>query len=176
MDNAKRQAECAEGRDAPREGGEHLMGENGHAIKVGNLTSWQTFLSRRTDEMAAASTPASDDIDMSRAGAVNAEYNDSAVVAPPARVAAGAPVDAAAYKALYERSIRDPRGFWGDMARDTLHWFRAPTEVCVRRARDAVTPRAPPARARSPCPPLCPPTASTAPSRRVTSGGSPTAS
>ncbi|DBA01130.1 TPA: hypothetical protein N0F65_001758 [Lagenidium giganteum] len=28
------------------------------------------------------------------------------------------------YKALYQRSIEDPAGFWGDLARQNLHWFR----------------------------------------------------
>ncbi|MBA3936132.1 MAG: acetate--CoA ligase [Planctomycetes bacterium] len=28
------------------------------------------------------------------------------------------------YQALYDRSIRDPDGFWGDMARTFLHWKR----------------------------------------------------
>jgi acetyl-CoA synthetase len=28
------------------------------------------------------------------------------------------------YKAMYERSIRDPQGFWGEMAERHLHWFK----------------------------------------------------
>lgn len=30
----------------------------------------------------------------------------------------------AEYDALYKRSINDPSGFWGELARKELHWFR----------------------------------------------------
>jgi len=33
------------------------------------------------------------------------------------------------YKQLYDRSIKDPQGFWGDMARENLSWFRDFKEV-----------------------------------------------
>src|SRR3954471_17826583 len=29
-----------------------------------------------------------------------------------------------AYEELYQRSIRDPEKFWGDLAREELHWFK----------------------------------------------------
>lgn len=52
------------------------------------------------------------------------------VYAPPAHVSAGAHVSSLeSYKALYGRSIADPKGFWGEMARTNLTWFRDFTEV-----------------------------------------------
>ena len=33
-------------------------------------------------------------------------------------------IDEAAYQAMYERSIRDPEGFWAEMANEHVHWFR----------------------------------------------------
>ena len=33
-------------------------------------------------------------------------------------------IDEAAYRAMYERSLADPEGFWADMANEHVHWFR----------------------------------------------------
>ena len=33
------------------------------------------------------------------------------------------------YKAMYQRSIDDPKGFWGEQAAELLDWFEPPTEV-----------------------------------------------
>ena len=55
----------------------------------------------------------------------HSEYDGAALHEPPAGIAAGSHCGSlAAYKAMYERSIRDPQGFWGETARSTLHWFR----------------------------------------------------
>ncbi len=40
------------------------------------------------------------------------------------------------YKAIHDRSLRDPEGFWGDAARE-LHWFRRWDEVLRWSAPDA---------------------------------------
>ncbi len=45
-----------------------------------------------------------------------------------AETAAGAHVDAAAYEAMYRRSIEDPEGFWAEQAR-SLDWIRPFTKV-----------------------------------------------
>lgn len=37
-------------------------------------------------------------------------------------------IDAAKYEELYERSIKDPEGFWGDMA-ERISWFQKPTKI-----------------------------------------------
>jgi len=37
-------------------------------------------------------------------------------------------VKEADYRAMYERSIRDPNGFWQDQAK-RIHWFKAPTKI-----------------------------------------------
>jgi acetyl-CoA synthetase len=37
-------------------------------------------------------------------------------------------IDPAAYKDMYERSIRDPDGFWGEAAKH-LDWIKAPTQI-----------------------------------------------
>ena len=33
-------------------------------------------------------------------------------------------IDEATYQAMYQRSIKDPEGFWADMANEHVHWFR----------------------------------------------------
>ena len=33
------------------------------------------------------------------------------------------------YRALYERSIQDPDGFWGDVATEEIHWFEKWSKV-----------------------------------------------
>ncbi len=59
------------------------------------------------------------------------EVNDAVVYPPPAALA-GAHIDSLAkYKAMHERSIKDPNGFWGEMAKENLTWFRDFKEVCV---------------------------------------------
>ncbi len=50
------------------------------------------------------------------------------VIPVPADVAASALVDAATYRAMYERSIRDPDGFWGEHGK-RIDWIRPYTKV-----------------------------------------------
>jgi acetyl-CoA synthetase len=40
----------------------------------------------------------------------------------PAAFRAEAHIDAEKYQAMYRRSLDDPEGFWGEMAREFLHW------------------------------------------------------
>ena len=40
----------------------------------------------------------------------------------------GTHCDAAKYQAMYERSVKDPEGFWGEMAQ-RLDWFKKPTKI-----------------------------------------------
>ncbi|WP_407540058.1 acetate--CoA ligase [Deinococcus radiomollis] len=47
---------------------------------------------------------------------------DEAPVFPSAEFAASASLNAEQYRAMYERSMNDPEGFWGDIAQE-LHWF-----------------------------------------------------
>ena len=42
----------------------------------------------------------------------------------PAEVAANAHIDAAAYEAMYKRSIDDPDGFWAEQADKFVTWFK----------------------------------------------------
>jgi acetyl-CoA synthetase len=46
----------------------------------------------------------------------------------PAEWATRAHVDAAKYRDMYTRSIKDPNGFWAQEAK-RLHWFRTPTQI-----------------------------------------------
>ncbi len=46
----------------------------------------------------------------------------------PADIAASALVDDAKYKAMYEQSVKDPDGFWGEQAK-RLDWFKPFTKV-----------------------------------------------
>jgi acetyl-CoA synthetase len=49
---------------------------------------------------------------------------------PPAEFAAKAKIGSQqAYEELYERAKADPEKFWGDLARQELHWFRPFTKV-----------------------------------------------
>jgi acetyl-CoA synthetase len=48
---------------------------------------------------------------------------------PSADMAANAHIDAAKYKVMYDRSISDPDGFWGDAARERLDWIKPFTKV-----------------------------------------------
>jgi acetyl-CoA synthetase len=47
---------------------------------------------------------------------------------PSAAITAKAHITAAQYDALYQRSITDPDGFWGDMA-ERITWFKKPTKI-----------------------------------------------
>jgi acetyl-CoA synthetase len=47
---------------------------------------------------------------------------DEKVYPVPAEFAAHAYIDAAKYEAMYNRSIDDPEGFWGDMAEEFVSW------------------------------------------------------
>lgn len=58
----------------------------------------------------------------------NKENTKAETFLPPADIAANAYIDAAKYDALYERSITDPEGFWGEMA-DRIDWFKKPTKI-----------------------------------------------
>jgi len=42
----------------------------------------------------------------------------------PADFAAQANINAEQFDTLYQRSVEDPEGFWGDMAREYLSWFK----------------------------------------------------
>ena len=46
----------------------------------------------------------------------------------PAKIAAEALVDDAKYKAMYEQSVKDPDGFWGEQAK-RLVWSKPFTKV-----------------------------------------------
>ncbi|MCP3662816.1 MAG: acetate--CoA ligase [Gammaproteobacteria bacterium] len=48
----------------------------------------------------------------------------SKVYPVPAEVAANAHIDAARYEEMYQRSIDDPDGFWGEQAKDYLTWSK----------------------------------------------------
>ena len=59
-----------------------------------------------------------------------AEKMDSSVeiFEPSDEIKSRAHIKAADYETLYKRSIDDPEGFWGDMAK-RLDWFKAPTKI-----------------------------------------------
>ena len=46
----------------------------------------------------------------------------------PAEWAKRAHVDAAKYNEMYDRSIKDPNGFWAEQAK-RLHWYRTPSKI-----------------------------------------------
>ncbi|MEL6188997.1 MAG: acetyl-coenzyme A synthetase N-terminal domain-containing protein, partial [Myxococcota bacterium] len=46
----------------------------------------------------------------------------------PASIAAEAKIDDAKYKAMYERSVSDPEGFWAEQA-ERISWYKKPTKI-----------------------------------------------
>ena len=70
------------------------------------------------------------DLDVPPSSVPEHGVDDAVAVAPPSRVSEGAHISSMAeYRALYDRSMKDPNEFWADMARKHLHWFRDFTEV-----------------------------------------------
>ncbi len=67
--------------------------------------------------------------------------HENRVFAPPADAAArlgGAWIESMeAYHALHRRSIEDPEGFWGEAAREHLHWFKPFSKVLEWNCPDA---------------------------------------
>jgi hypothetical protein len=77
---------------------------------------------------APAAAPAMD-LD-AHGSSASSDVNNSASYPPPERVSGGAHISSMEqYKALYDRSITDPTGFWGEQARKELSWFRDFREV-----------------------------------------------
>lgn len=77
---------------------------------------------------APAAAPAPVELDAS--ASAHGDVNNSTVHPPPAHVSAGAHISTMEqYKAMYDRSIKDPAGFWAEQARSELTWFRDFKEV-----------------------------------------------
>ncbi len=55
--------------------------------------------------------------------------SETAVYPVSAQSLANTHCDNSAYEAMYRRSVDDPDGFWGDMAREFLHWDAPWSEV-----------------------------------------------
>ncbi len=55
--------------------------------------------------------------------------NDVTARPVSSEAAARAHIDENQYADMYERSIRDPEGFWGSEARSRLDWIKEPTKV-----------------------------------------------
>ena len=47
---------------------------------------------------------------------------------PSDDIAKNAHIDADTYKNLYDKSVKDPEGFWADMAA-RIDWYKAPTKI-----------------------------------------------
>jgi len=50
------------------------------------------------------------------------------IFSPPAELAKSAHITAEKYKTLYEQSVKDPEGFWGEMGK-RLSWIKEPTKI-----------------------------------------------
>lgn len=57
------------------------------------------------------------------------EVDQAPLFAPPAKTAGAYINSFDQYKEMYERSIKDPAGFWGEAARANVTWFRDFKEV-----------------------------------------------
>jgi acetyl-CoA synthetase len=61
---------------------------------------------------------------MGQAHTIESVLQEDRLFAPPAELAAGARIGSMeAYRALCAQAEADPEGFWGDLAREQLHWF-----------------------------------------------------
>ncbi|MDX2197779.1 MAG: acetate--CoA ligase [Phycisphaerae bacterium] len=70
---------------------------------------------------------------------MSAPHPSNTMLHPPAAFAATANVGSlAAYLEMYERSIRDPEGFWAEIARRDFHWQAPWTRVCRHDFRDKI--------------------------------------
>ncbi len=58
----------------------------------------------------------------------HASQSAANIFAPSADITEKAHITAEQYQSLYQRSIDDPEGFWGDMAQ-RISWFRQPTKI-----------------------------------------------
>jgi acetyl-CoA synthetase len=64
-----------------------------------------------------------------RAKKPTAAASQGKVYSVPAAVAKRAHIDAKQYKAMYERSVQDPDGFWAEQARQFVSWSKPWTKV-----------------------------------------------
>jgi acetyl-CoA synthetase len=76
----------------------------------------------------------------SNANAIESVLNENRLFDPPSAEAVGAPYwhisSMEQYRAMHERSVNDPEGFWGEVARE-LHWFSPWRKVVEFEAPDA---------------------------------------
>ncbi|MBM4006875.1 MAG: acetate--CoA ligase [Planctomycetes bacterium] len=77
---------------------------------------------------------------MQPSASIDSVLNETRVFPPPADFAARMGTlhvpDLASYQAMHDRSIRDPEGFWGDVAKD-FHWFKPWSKVLEWNLPDA---------------------------------------
>ncbi len=59
---------------------------------------------------------------------VKKDEENNEIFLPPHDIAAHAHIDAKKYEKLYAQSVKDPEGFWGEMA-ERLYWFVKPRTV-----------------------------------------------
>ena len=61
-------------------------------------------------------------------GGIDSVLHENRVFDPPADVAerlGGAWIpDMESYRAMWERSVREPEAFWDEQAKEHLHWFK----------------------------------------------------
>jgi acetyl-CoA synthetase len=60
--------------------------------------------------------------------AARSKDSTAQIFPPSADMAKNAWVDAAKYQVMYEKSVKDPDAFWGEMA-ERLDWFKKPTKI-----------------------------------------------
>ncbi|MFZ9228916.1 MAG: acetyl-coenzyme A synthetase N-terminal domain-containing protein, partial [Prochlorococcaceae cyanobacterium] len=62
---------------------------------------------------------------MGQAPTIESVLQEERLFGPPAELAASARIGSMeAYKALCAKAEADPDGFWGELARRELHWFK----------------------------------------------------
>ena len=61
---------------------------------------------------------------------IDTVMHEDRVFPPPQEFSSKAQIGSlAAYQALYDRAKADPEKFWGDLAKEDLHWFKPFSKV-----------------------------------------------
>ena len=71
-------------------------------------------------------------------GQIDNVLQEDRLFPPPSEFSAGAQIGSMAdYKALYDAAANDPDKFWGDIAKEEMHWFKPFDTVCTQNGKDA---------------------------------------
>ncbi len=71
-------------------------------------------------------------------GQIDNVLQEDRLFPPPAEFSAAAKIGSMAdYQTLYDAALNDPDKFWGDIAKEEMHWFKPFDTVCTQSGKDA---------------------------------------